>query len=60
MMSQACLMKNACVTLVGKDSRQDIDPTLRAARHARQMQDIFHATELYLQVSRQKSLAPYQ
>lgn len=51
MMAHACLMRIACVTLVGEDKTQNIDTTLRAARHARQMQDIIHATELYLQVN---------
>lgn len=50
MMSHACLTRIACSTLVGNLSRQEINPTLRAARNARHMQDICHARELYLQV----------
>ncbi|RVE54740.1 hypothetical protein evm_000507 [Chilo suppressalis] len=49
MMSHACLTRIACHTLLGTNNQPDIDPTLRAARHARQIQDVSHATELYLQ-----------
>ncbi|XP_037298124.1 uncharacterized protein LOC115453164 isoform X2 [Manduca sexta] len=50
MMAHACLMRTACDTLVGVENSQNVDPTLRAARHARQMQDTAHAVELYLQL----------
>ncbi|KOB64561.1 Chlorovirus glycoprotein repeat domain-containing protein, partial [Operophtera brumata] len=49
MMAHVCLTRTACETLVGVDNRRLMDPTLQAARHARQMQDTPHATELYLQ-----------
>ncbi|XP_063823035.1 uncharacterized protein LOC135072958 [Ostrinia nubilalis] len=58
MMSHACLTRIACSTLVGNIHRQDIDPTLKAARHARQMQDTSHALELYLQLVVQKPRSP--
>ncbi|KAL0881016.1 hypothetical protein ABMA27_002158 [Loxostege sticticalis] len=54
MMSHACLTRIACSTLVGNLSRQEINPTLRAARNARHMQDICHARELYLQLAVQR------
>ncbi|KOB71510.1 Tetratricopeptide repeat family, partial [Operophtera brumata] len=50
MMAHVCLTRTACETLVGVDNRRLMDPTLQAARHARQMQDTPHATELYLQL----------
>ncbi|CAG9785603.1 unnamed protein product [Diatraea saccharalis] len=37
-------------TLLGTNSQLDVDPILRAARHARQMQDISHAADLYFQL----------
>lgn len=49
-MSHACLMKIAVDTIVGPDDRFGTDITLRAARQARQLQDVPHATDLYLQV----------
>ncbi|XP_031762861.2 uncharacterized protein LOC113512552 [Galleria mellonella] len=50
MMAHACLMKTTCDVLVGIDNPHELDPVLRAARHARYLQDIPHATELYLQL----------
>ncbi|XP_061729960.1 uncharacterized protein LOC133534732 [Cydia pomonella] len=48
MMAHSCLVREASKTLLGSEPEQD--QTLRAARHARQLQDIPHATELYLQL----------
>lgn len=49
MMAHACLLKETCLTLIGTETLEQ-NPTLRAARHARQLQDIHHAMNLYLQV----------
>ncbi|KAJ0175446.1 hypothetical protein K1T71_008605 [Dendrolimus kikuchii] len=54
MMSHVCLMRETCVSLTGADDRQTLDPILRAARHARHMQDTNHAMDLYLQLVAQK------
>ncbi|XP_047984453.1 uncharacterized protein LOC125224976 [Leguminivora glycinivorella] len=48
MMAHSCLVREASNTLLGSETEQE--HTLRAARHARQMQDVQHATELYLQL----------
>ncbi|XP_063359142.1 uncharacterized protein LOC134648534 [Cydia amplana] len=48
MMAHSCLVREASKALVASESEQD--HTLRAARHARQLQDIPHAIELYLQL----------
>lgn len=51
MMSHACLMKSAAKTLLRNDHLvAEENPAVRAARHARQMQDINHAMEIYLRV----------
>nr|XP_049696580.1 uncharacterized protein LOC110370667 [Helicoverpa armigera] len=50
MMAQACLMKSACAVLLGPDKNREVDPAVRAARHARQMQDINHALELFFKL----------
>ncbi|XP_060803748.1 uncharacterized protein LOC106132275 [Amyelois transitella] len=54
LMSHACLMRITCQMLVEVNTLT-IDPTLRAARHARQMQDVAHAKLLYLQLVIKKS-----
>ncbi|XP_063381422.1 uncharacterized protein LOC134667616 [Cydia fagiglandana] len=48
MMAHSCLLREASKALLGSEPEQD--HTLRAARHARHLQDIPHATELYLQL----------
>lgn len=50
MMEHACLMRTANDALVGVENQHEIDPVLRAARHARQLKDIHHAVDLFLQV----------
>ncbi|KAJ8730692.1 hypothetical protein PYW08_002105 [Mythimna loreyi] len=51
MMSHACLMKSASNTLIRTDHLTvEVEPPLRAARHARQMQDITHAIDIYLRL----------
>ncbi|XP_075974102.1 uncharacterized protein LOC142975250 [Anticarsia gemmatalis] len=51
MMSHACLMRIARDTLLAGDvSPTDTDSVLKAARQARQMQDTYHAMELYMQM----------
>lgn len=49
MIAHACLMRITTDTLTDVDSEQ-ANSTLRAARHARQLQDLPHAVQLYLQV----------
>ena len=49
MIAHARLMRITSDTLTGTDIEQD-NSTLRAARHARQCQDLPHAVQLYLQV----------
>ncbi|KAJ2953998.1 hypothetical protein O0L34_g2211 [Tuta absoluta] len=50
LMAHVCLMQSTVETLSGKDDWQKVNPALRAARHARQVNDISHAVELYMQV----------
>ncbi|CAH0581408.1 unnamed protein product [Chrysodeixis includens] len=50
MMAHACLMRSAYDTLIESDDLNAMEPELRAARHARQMQDTHHAMELYMQL----------
>ncbi|XP_039751359.1 uncharacterized protein LOC120627423 [Pararge aegeria] len=51
MIAHACLMRLANVALqTTTDNRQELSPTLRAARHARHIQDLPHAIDLYLQL----------
>uniref|UniRef100_A0A2A4K0M7 Uncharacterized protein n=1 Tax=Heliothis virescens TaxID=7102 RepID=A0A2A4K0M7_HELVI len=50
MMAQACLMKSACGMLLGPAYGQEVDTAVKAARHARQMQDTVHSMELYLKL----------
>ncbi|XP_038214607.1 uncharacterized protein LOC119834337 [Zerene cesonia] len=49
MMAHACLMRITNDFLVNNDYHQELESTLRAARHARQLKDTSHATKLYLQ-----------
>lgn len=49
MIAHACLMKITHETLSATGTVQEVNDTLRAARHARQLQDIQHAMDLYLQ-----------
>ncbi|XP_045528878.1 uncharacterized protein LOC123717105 isoform X3 [Pieris brassicae] len=49
MMAHSCLMRMSSDYLLNKDHHQALDPTLRAARNARQLKDIKHAANLYLQ-----------
>ena len=50
-MAHACLMKSASNTLLRNEQLVPEDePALRAARHARQMQDTSHSMEIYLRV----------
>ncbi|XP_047514055.1 uncharacterized protein LOC125055630 isoform X1 [Pieris napi] len=49
MMAHSCLMRMSSDYLINKDHRQELEPTLRAARNARQLKDIKHAANLYLQ-----------
>nr|XP_034827077.1 uncharacterized protein LOC117984557 [Maniola hyperantus] len=51
MIAHACLMRLANEVLhAATDNRQRLDSTLRAARHARHLQDLPHAMDLYLQL----------
>ncbi|XP_047530444.1 uncharacterized protein LOC125066420 [Vanessa atalanta] len=50
MIAHSCLMKITYETLNEIDDTQEINPTLRAARQSRQLQDLPHAMELYLQL----------
>ncbi|XP_045768546.1 uncharacterized protein LOC123869610 [Maniola jurtina] len=51
MIAHACLMRLANETLhVATDNRQELSSTLRAARHARHLQDLPHAMDLYRQL----------
>ncbi|XP_050561717.1 uncharacterized protein LOC118265098 [Spodoptera frugiperda] len=59
MMAHACLMRSAAAMLIPGNTWHDIDPVLRAARHARQMQDYTHAMELYLQLVVDKPKYPH-
>ncbi|KAI8422574.1 hypothetical protein MSG28_006368 [Choristoneura fumiferana] len=54
MMAHACLLKETCLTLIGSENLEQ-NPTLRAARHARQLQDTHHAMDLYLQLVAESS-----
>ncbi|XP_022814460.1 uncharacterized protein LOC111348181 [Spodoptera litura] len=54
MMAHACLMRSAAAMLIKSNIWNDIDPGLRAARHARLVQDTTHAVELYLQLVGEK------
>ncbi|CAK1540619.1 unnamed protein product [Leptosia nina] len=49
LMAHACLMRMTTDYLMNKGFQQEIDPTLRAARHARQLKDANHAADLYHQ-----------
>lgn len=50
MMAHACLVRMTNDYLNNKDYHQELDRTLKAARHARQLKDMKHAANLYLQV----------
>lgn len=50
MMAHACLMRSAYNTLTDTEEFPEMEPELRSARHARQMQDTYHAMEQYMQV----------
>ncbi|KAJ8721405.1 hypothetical protein PYW07_002180 [Mythimna separata] len=55
MMSHACLMKSASNTLIRTDHLTvEVEPAIRAARQARQMQDIGHAIDIYLRLIAEK------
>lgn len=49
-MAHVALTNSSIEALVPSDVWNDVDPPLRAARHARHLQDLPHAIELYLQV----------
>ncbi|XP_050347202.1 uncharacterized protein LOC126771385 [Nymphalis io] len=51
MIAHSCLMKITYETLNEIDGTQEINATLRAARQSRQLQDLPHAMELYLQLA---------
>lgn len=51
-MAHMALTNSAIEAIVPTDVWYETDPSLRAARHARHLQDIPHAIELYLQVSK--------
>ncbi|KPJ11208.1 hypothetical protein RR48_14847 [Papilio machaon] len=48
LMAHACLVREAGDCLLVPEERR-LEPTLRAARHARTFQDVYHAVELYFQ-----------
>ncbi|XP_052739561.1 uncharacterized protein LOC112045151 [Bicyclus anynana] len=51
LIAHACLVRLSNETLqAATDNRQELNPTLRAARHARLLQDLPHAVDLYLQL----------
>ncbi|CAH0702336.1 unnamed protein product [Spodoptera exigua] len=58
-MAHACLMRSASNILMKTNTWQDVEPAVRAARHARQTQDITHAVELYLQLVADKPNYPH-
>lgn len=49
-MAHIALTNSAIETVVPSDLWYETDPPLRAARHARHLQDVPHAIELYMQV----------
>ncbi|KAF9407856.1 hypothetical protein HW555_012266, partial [Spodoptera exigua] len=59
MMAHACLMRSASNVLMKTNTWQDVEPAVRAARHARHTQDITHAVELYLQLVADKPNYPH-
>lgn len=50
MIAHACLLKSAFKFLNGEEKPEEREKTIKAARHARQLQDLPHAIDLYAQV----------